>query len=639
MPGIFGIVPTSGGVGPHTAAERSALLQRMAATMRYDAEYSCDLFDCPELGVSAGRVGLPTSASPARDGHTGSRAADETIVVTAGEPTCEAYEGASWTSTTTIRCSGVAAHDVACGYARLGDGVVTALNGVFAGFVLDRRRRTSLLFTDPYGIERLFLLRCDGRTFFSSEAKALLAIAADSRRFDPDALAEFLACGCTLGTQSLFRHIEILEGGTLVRFVAGGGLQRRRYIDRAGLEATEAAPEAVFDREPGERLQSAVHRATRHPPRVGISLTGGFDSRIVMAGLDAPPRSVPCYTFASMYRETFDVAVARLVAARCRQVHHVLTLGPDFLRDLPHQLESAVVISDGHIGVSGAAELFLNRMARSIAPVRITGNWGGELLRGVRAFKYRVPRGRFLTPSLLAHVEVSGERFIRETTLHPLSFTLFHQAPHQAYGRYAVERSQMFMRSPFLDLHVVRWLYHAPPGCGTAETRCAAIVESFRPDLLTIPTDQGMLGAGGLPSVLQQCFRRGSSKAEYWTGPGAPDWFLRLTACGPLSRVEAPCRGRHKFQHFHHWFRAELAPLVRGTILDARADLRDWFDMRQVETMIGDHVAGRRNYTDEIDALLTIAVTARTLLRPRPATPDSGPADPATDPSLDAIRR
>src|SRR6185436_8627091 len=91
MPGIFGIVPTSGGVGPHTAAERSALLQRMAATMRYDAEYSCDLFGCPELGVSAGRVGLPTSASPARDGHTGSRAADETIVVTAGEPTCEAY--------------------------------------------------------------------------------------------------------------------------------------------------------------------------------------------------------------------------------------------------------------------------------------------------------------------------------------------------------------------------------------------------------------------------------------------------------------------------------------------------------------------------------------------------------------------
>ena len=629
MPGIFGIVETPGGTGPHPAAERLGLARQMAATMRYDAEYSCDLFDCPELGVSVGRVGWPSRASVAGNGHPGSHARDETIVVTAGEPTCDASPSAAGVSETALRGSGRGADDVARGYARLGGDLVTALNGVFAGFLLDRRRRTSWLFTDPYGIERLFLLRRDGHTFFASEAKALLAIAPDSRRFDPDALAEFLACGCTFGTRSLFRNIEILEGGSLVHFGPGGRLERRRYVDRAGLEAADVVPERVVRRQLGEYVQAAVQRAVRGDARVGISLTGGLDSRIVMACLDAAPGSVPCYTFGSMYRETSDVAVARQVAARCHQVHQVLPLGPDFLRDLPRELDSAVVISDGHIGVSGAAELFLNRLARSIAPVRITGNWGGEVLRGVRAFKYGVPRGRFLTAPLLTRVRAAGDRFLGGTGAHPLSFALFHQAPHQAYGRYAVERSQVITRSPFLDLHVVRWLYHASPGRGPAAARSTALVEAFRPELLTIPTDQGMLGAGGLPALLARSVRRITSKAEYWTGPGAPDGFLWLTARGRISMVEALFRGRHKFQHFHHWFRTEMAPLVRHTILDAREPLRDWFDVHRVEGMIGDHLAGRRNYTDEIDALLTIAVTTRTLLTPRPTRLDGAGAPPS----------
>ncbi len=147
-----------------------------------------------------------------------------------------------------------------------------------------------------------------------------------------------------------------------------------------------------------------------------------------------------------------------------------------------------------------------------------------------------------------------------------------------------------------------------------------------------------MLGSGGLHPLLERGFRRLSSKAEYWTGAGAPDGLLWLTACGRLSLVEALFRGRHKFQHFHHWFRTELAPLVRRTILDGTGDLHDWFDMRRVEAMIGDHVAGRRNYTDEIDALLTIAMTARTLLTPRPALPDCGRPSPLTPPSFETLR-
>ena len=88
------------------------------------------------------------------------------------------------------------------------------------------------------------------------------------------------------------------------------------------------------------------------------------------------PGEVPCYTFGSMYRETLDVSVGREVAARCHQPHQVLELDAGFVDGIRTVLPEAVFISDGYLGMSGAAELYLNRKARSIASARITGNWG-----------------------------------------------------------------------------------------------------------------------------------------------------------------------------------------------------------------------------------------------------------------------
>ena len=45
-----------------------------------------------------------------------------------------------------------------------------------------------------------------------------------------------------------------------------------------------------------------------------MSLTGGLDTRMIMACRKPDPGSLPCYTFGSMFRENQDVRVARRVA-------------------------------------------------------------------------------------------------------------------------------------------------------------------------------------------------------------------------------------------------------------------------------------------------------------------------------------
>jgi len=271
-----------------------------------------------------------------------------------------------------------------------------------------------------------------------------------------------------------------------------------------------------------------------------------------------------------------------------------------------------VYVSDGYLGLSGAAELYVNRLARTIAPARMTGNWGGELMRGVRAFKYRMPKGAFVGPELTSGIAASAAAFSTVSS-NPISNALFQQMPFQGYGRYAIERSQVVMRSPFLADDVVTWLYRASPDV-RASSSCAEAVIGQRPGLLAIPSDVGRLGTG--PSLLRHASRRALIKAEYLTSHGAPDWVAKLSAGLPPTLVETRFLGVDKFQHFRHWIRRDLAEFVRETLLGkGRIDLEQWFELPTVERMVNDHIDGRANYTDAIDKLLTVAVAQKTLFK------------------------
>ncbi len=566
-----------------------ALAGRMGQSMRCQTNYANALLSFPGLGVCVGNVGLHGLASDA------TRGVQSTVAVTVGG-TDACFAGGT-ADTDAVRH----AREMLEAYQRT-DGIeFLAAAATCAGFIADPARGRFLLFNDPYGRERIFLHVSGSRIFFSSEAKAILSVAPVTRAFDASGLAELMACGCTLGVRSLFRNIDVLDGGTVL-VVDGPEIRRQRYFDHTRLESLEQVSGPEFVEGFTESLRRAANR-TFKTTNTAVSLTGGLDSRMVMASLDTPPGEAPCYTFGSMYRTTGDVAVARQVAAACGQPHHVIELGKEFLQSAGTHLEEAIYVSDGYLGLSGAAELYCNRKARTIAPGRMTGNWGGELMRGVRAFKYALPKGDFVSPELSAHVTASAATFTPPSNA--LSAALFQQMPHQGYGRNAIERSQVQVQSPFLNPEVIQWLYRAPAATRESIATAAAVI-ARRPDLLEIPTDGGLLG--GRPSWWRRTSRRAVIKMEYLTSHGAPDWLANLSSALPPRMIETRFLGVDKFHHFRLWIRRELADLVRDTLAEHRDGLAAWFDMHKVNRMVSDHIAGRANHTDAIDKLLTVAI-------------------------------
>ena len=346
-----------------------------------------------------------------------------------------------------------------------------------------------------------------------------------------------------------------------------------------------------------------------------MSLTGGLDTRMIMAWQKAEPASLPCYTFGGMLRDCQDVTVARRVARVCEQPHQVIRVEHDFLSQFPYYAERAVYLTDGCVDVGRAPDLYLNGRAREIAPVRMTGLLGGEVLRRVRAFKPEEPLPGLFAPEFLCQIRQTRETYAGLLHEHPVSFAVFKQAPWHHYGAMALEQTQLSVRTPYLDNDFVRTVFSAPRSALTTNEVSLRLIANGSPALLGIPTDRGLDGNNGrISEAASRGLLEFLFKAEYAYDMGMPQWVARVDhALSPL-RLERLFLGRHKIFHFRVWYRDVLAGYIREMLLDPRSLSRPYVERKGLEAVVQGHLNGDRNYTTELHKLLTLEIINRLFL-------------------------
>ena len=163
-----------------------------------------------------------------------------------------------------------------------------------------------------------------------------------------------------------------------------------------------------------------------------------------------------------MVRDSQDVLIARQVASACGQLHQTIPVGDDFLSNFSRYAERTVYLSDGCVPVNHSPDLFVNERAAQSAPVRVTGNYGGEVMRRVRAFKPVQPALDIFHPALAPEITAATQTYNQLLDEHPLSFAVFRQAPWHHHGLLALEETQLSLRSPFLDNEFVKTVFRAP---------------------------------------------------------------------------------------------------------------------------------------------------------------------------------
>lgn len=497
------------------------------------------------------------------------------------------------------------------------------LNGRFHGLLADRNRGAAMLFNDRYGMHRLYYHESKEAFYFAAESKAILAVRPELREFDPKGLGDFITCGCTLDNRALFKGIQVLPAGSKWCFREGESDGRGVYFEPKEWEEQEVLEPEAYYQELRNAFSRNMPRYTESPERVGLSTTGGLDTRMIMAWWKAQPGTVPCYTFRGMYNDCQDVIVARMITKAWQQPHQEIMVGEDFLSQFPRLAERSVFLSDGCVEVLRSPVLYTNEIVRDIAPVRITGNYGSEVLRRMVAFRaYDATPGLF-TPELFPHFQAAKETYAALRKKKPASFIAFVQAPFHHYGLSALEQSQLSPRSPFLDNDVVRTAFRAPDttlvrGDITADhEEPLRLIRDGNPALAAIRSDRGIGGRGGLLGSLTRAYFEVTFRAEYEYDYGMRQSLSRIDHYLSPLHPERLFLGRHKYYHFRVWYRDQLSKYVQEMLLDPRTLSRPYWQRSKVEAMVNGHIKKGENYTGEIHKILSLELIQRLFLDAR----------------------
>jgi asparagine synthase (glutamine-hydrolysing) len=494
-----------------------------------------------------------------------------------------------------------------------------ALNGWFSGLVVDIPQSRVTLFNDRVGLGRVYYYQSDEAFYFASEAKALLRICPELREIDPQGVAEFFTRDCVLENRTLFKNIRLLPGGSAWVFERGRLLTRASYFspsdwERHAIETSMPGPQLV------ERLRKVfvdiLPRYLEPAGKVGLSLTGGLDSRLIVAA--APEaHALTSYTFAGA-RDTFDVRQSRKVARTAGMAHQVLRLQQDFFRDFEKLAEETVYISDGTLGPSGAHNLYFNRLARDIAPVRLTGIFGSEILRQGRVCP-RVPRvEQLLNADLLEHVHAADRLVETYRIENNLSAALHRDIVWRGYGSRTIEQSQVTLRSPFVDNDLVELMYTVPSDHRRSVGVQQAVIKSLNEALARLMSSRGhIMSRNPLAQLLVRMLIRMLFKADYIYLFDTPEWIVRADGTLRVLKVPQIMLGLHKFEHYRIWYREQFGEYVSDVLLDGRTLGRPLFDPGHVRKVVNEHLAGRGNHCVAIDKALALELAIRNLLEMR----------------------
>src|SRR5690606_31129301 len=126
--------------------------------------------------------------------------------------------------------------------------------------------------------------------------------------------------------RTLFTGISIFPPASVWTFNADGIIKKRTYFDPAKWEQQEPLSAHEYCAQLSESFERICPKYLLSTEPVALSLTGGLDSRMVLASAGAAPGTLPCYTFGGPYRECADLRIAKRLAAIAQQPHTTLSI-------------------------------------------------------------------------------------------------------------------------------------------------------------------------------------------------------------------------------------------------------------------------------------------------------------------------
>jgi asparagine synthase (glutamine-hydrolysing) len=215
---------------------------------------------------------------------------------------------------------------------RWGPRCVERFYGMWAFALIDHRTGTVTLSRDRLGIKPMYVAESPQRLRFASNLQSLLAAGDVDTGIDPVALHHYMSFHSVVpAPRTILKGIRKLPPATIRTITRDGVAKDETYWrsthTRDALSIKDW-PEAVL-----ERLKTAVDRRTVADVPVGVLLSGGLDSSLIVALLaDAGQSGLTTFSIgfeAKAGEEGDEFRYSDLIAERFGTDHHQIRIGAD----------------------------------------------------------------------------------------------------------------------------------------------------------------------------------------------------------------------------------------------------------------------------------------------------------------------
>ncbi len=467
------------------------------------------------------------------------------------------------------------------GYKEWRTEVFNHLNGMFGLAIWDVHNERLVVARDAMGIKLIYYKIDNGTLTFGSEIRPIHAAKDSQPEVDPVALNLFLRFRYTPSPLTIFQGIRKLAPGTML-VLERGGCREERWYNYTPVPFSSPKGDKEATRELLELYRAAVRRHLLSDVPVGILLSGGLDSGLLLALMNEHGNSWPAYTigYGKSFAddELFDAGLEEPVAASSIVPMY-------FVSQRARQDVKVALIGQGPDELFGGYKRHLG--------IRY-GNWWRRLPTGVRSTVGFAVNGLHRNEALKRGAHSLGLE--NRLTRYQHVFSL---APVETIN--GLFREDVLPEKDGHEL-VEYWDALRPQMEHTDELGGFQLLEirSSLPDELLMYADKLSMAHSlevRVPyldrSVVEYVQRLGAS---FKIRRGTRKWLHRRVCQSylPLPILKRKKRG-FAANVVDEWFRSSLNGTLDDVLLDESSLMFDLLDPKPVRRLLEDHQAGRQD--------------------------------------------
>jgi len=493
---------------------------------------------------------------------------------------------------------------------------LSKLEGAFSAVILDESNTTLILLNDHLGSFPLYWHLDPTRLVFASELKALLRDSGIEAQLNPRAVADYLTFGFLMSEKTIAKNVHLLSPGSTLSFNWSTGEHRlERYAKLESLFQESAISQSDYYEALGSTFSDAVRQDLQDDLQIGLSLSGGLDSRAILSASRGFTSSMLTYTLG--VKGCADEIIAENLANLSGTHHHFLEMDTTYLGDFLPNLQRMVHLTDGMYMTHGLTEILALRFIEKAGFQVLLRGHGAELAKVSLAWPLHTdstihgmknkreflpymfnrvnyisrgaPVSQLFTSEWWGLVEGGAEQSLAES-LEPVNLSpadmcsyLYMMEHHRRFTIPSLElfRNYVEVSMPFVNWKFLKVLWSGPAGWRDSTEIHRALIRQNHAALLKVRNSNTGAPGDANPLMEMVCDKINSL-------------FKRLNVYG--------------YRHYHafeDWMRSSSIAAVEEILLDRRTLQRGYYQPNTLRRMLEETKTGRADYAYLFQILLT----------------------------------